>query len=182
MKKKRSSDHFHTFLPFHFRFSTFLFSVFTIFLLFFSIFPFFLASLFPVGQQKFSGEKHQGVLFHLVTCPYQEPRMFVRTENCLLDSWPVSNLFFFFFLSWRLLRLQTHTDDSWNTWSPDFSVFGCSDELVKVEANPASDVPCPYRSYSLFTYNHLFVPAWLFARLPFLPRAHTTNVCENRIL
>ena len=30
---------------------------FTIFLLFFSIFPFFLASLFPVGQQKFPGEK-----------------------------------------------------------------------------------------------------------------------------
>ena len=46
------------FSSFHFQFSIFPF---TIFLLFFSIFlPFFLASFFPVGQQKFPGQKFLG--------------------------------------------------------------------------------------------------------------------------
>ena len=50
---------FYNFSSFHFQFSTFPF---WIFLLFFSVFPFFLPSLFPVGQQKFPGEKYQGAL------------------------------------------------------------------------------------------------------------------------
>ena len=61
-KKKSSLLIFIPFLPFHLKFSTFPF---TVFLLFFSIFPFFLASVFPIGQQKFSCEKHGGAL-----CPY----------------------------------------------------------------------------------------------------------------
>ena len=63
-KKEKSSPHFPPFISlsnfssFHFQFSIFPF---TIFLLFFSIFlPFFLASFFPVGQQKFPGQKFLG--------------------------------------------------------------------------------------------------------------------------
>ena len=59
-KKKRrgSSVHFKlVFFLFHFRFSTFPFAMFC---LCFSVFLFFLASLFPVGQQKFLGKECQG--------------------------------------------------------------------------------------------------------------------------
>ena len=58
-KKKKSSAHFHNFSPSIFNFSPLPFQI---FLLFPSIFPFFLAPLFPVGQQKFPGEKCQGAL------------------------------------------------------------------------------------------------------------------------
>ena len=58
-KKKKVLSSFCNF-PFHFQFSTFPFP-FSIFLLFFCIFQFFLVSLFPVSQQKFPGEKYQGV-------------------------------------------------------------------------------------------------------------------------
>ena len=56
--KKKVLSSFCNFSPFHFQFSTFPFLIF----FFFSNFPFFLASLFPVGQQKFPGEKCQGAL------------------------------------------------------------------------------------------------------------------------
>ena len=54
---KKDLSSFRNFSSFHFQFSTFLF---WFFLLFLPIFPFYLPSLFPVGQQKFSGEKCLG--------------------------------------------------------------------------------------------------------------------------
>ena len=52
-KKKRSSPLFLTFSCFHFQFSTFSSQ-------FSPLFPFFLASFFPVRQQKFPGQKSLG--------------------------------------------------------------------------------------------------------------------------
>ena len=59
-QNKKILSSFCNFSSLHFQFSTFPFSI---FLLFFSIFPFFLASLFPVGQQKFTIEKCWGALY-----------------------------------------------------------------------------------------------------------------------
>ena len=56
-KKKKSSPHFVTFPS-----STFLFTIFLLFFSIFTPFPFFLASFFPVGQQKFPGHKSWGIL------------------------------------------------------------------------------------------------------------------------
>ena len=52
-KKKRSSPLFLTFSCFHFQFSTFSSQ-------FSPLFPFFLASFFPIRQQKFPGQKSLG--------------------------------------------------------------------------------------------------------------------------
>ena len=73
---KRVLSSFSYFFAFHFKFSTFPF---TVFLLFFSIFPFSLAFLFPVGQQKFSSEKHQGAL----CAPYHPPAV-MPLEWCMI--------------------------------------------------------------------------------------------------
>ena len=68
---------FCNFSFFHFLFSTFHF---LIFLLFHSIVPFFLASLFPVGLQKFpgGGGEHSGLhtpcLLHHCVCGWQGPK------------------------------------------------------------------------------------------------------------
>ena len=51
--------------PIHFQFPPLPFQI---FLLFLSIFPFFLAPLFPVGQQKFSGENVMGALCPVPPC------------------------------------------------------------------------------------------------------------------
>ena len=56
---KKSSAHFHTFPPSIFNFPPLPFQI---FLLFLSTFPFFLAPIFPVGEQKFPCEKYQGTL------------------------------------------------------------------------------------------------------------------------
>ena len=53
-KQKKVLSSFSNFSSFHFQFSTFPFSF---SLLFCSVSPFFLGSLFPVGQQKFAGQK-----------------------------------------------------------------------------------------------------------------------------
>ena len=47
---------------FHLPFSTFPFTIFLLFFSIFTPFPFFLASFFPVGQQKFPGLKSLGTL------------------------------------------------------------------------------------------------------------------------
>ena len=64
-KKQKSSPHFVTFPPsnFNFKLSFLQFSFFSP--QFSSLFPFFLTSFFPVGQQKFPGQK----------CTYPTPRM-----------------------------------------------------------------------------------------------------------
>ena len=80
-KKKKVLSSFCNFSTFHFQFSTFPF---TIFLLFFSIFTpshFFLASFFPVGQQKFPNQKSLGEL-----CPLPFP--------LLCHCWKKQKLFF----------------------------------------------------------------------------------------
>ena len=59
-KKKKVLSSFSYFSLFHF--STFPFSI---FLLFCSNFSFFLASLFPIGQQKIPGQKSLGALYPL---------------------------------------------------------------------------------------------------------------------
>ena len=56
-RREKVLSSFCNFSSFHFQFSTFPFSI---FLLFFSIFQYFLASLFPVCQQKFPVENCQG--------------------------------------------------------------------------------------------------------------------------
>ena len=61
-KKKEVLSSFCNFSSFHFQFSNFPFSI---FLLFCSIFSFFLASLFPVGQQKFPCQKSLGAFWPL---------------------------------------------------------------------------------------------------------------------
>ena len=58
-KTEKILSRFFNFSSFHFQFSTFPFSI---FLLFLSISPCFFPSLFPVGQQKFPGEKCQRAL------------------------------------------------------------------------------------------------------------------------
>ena len=60
--KNAKSKVLRSFSFFSLTFSIFQLFHFQIFLIFFSIFPFFLAPLFPVGQQKFPGEKCQGAL------------------------------------------------------------------------------------------------------------------------
>ena len=67
-KKKRFSPHFFNFsTTFHLQFSTFPFTIFFLFSIF-TLFPLFLASFFPVGQQKFPGQKSLGAL-----CPLPPP-------------------------------------------------------------------------------------------------------------
>ena len=98
-KKEGPPPHFST-CPSIFNFPPFL--SFFIFLLFCSSFPFFLASLFPVGQHKFPGQKYQGgtlspappvmplITMHASICPasYSLVRIFYRELETVLDFNP----------------------------------------------------------------------------------------------
>ena len=64
-QRKKVLSSFCNFSTFYFPFFTVPFTVFLLFFSIFNPFPFFLASFFPVGQQKFPGQKSRG---HFAPC------------------------------------------------------------------------------------------------------------------